>query len=248
MTQDPITFRTNNYISKTVSICSPHAILIAGFRAITRSFEGFEVVSEWQSAAELRESLPVLKAEVLIVETTSDVTLDILGEIARVRPEISLVLWVDGISLEFVYQALNLGIRGILRKNSTVDQYEECLRQMAKGELYIEQSVSHRLLRTRQIALSPRQRVLMGLVAQGLRNKEIAWQMGITEGTVKVYLSHLFDRLGVSDRMELALLALRNTVADQTNASETRDSVRAGKSDFFVPALMTSELMGNYAR
>jgi Bacterial regulatory proteins, luxR family len=57
-----------------------------------------------------------------------------------------------------------------------------------------------------------------GLVAQGLSNKEIAWSLGITEGTVKVYLSKLFDKVGVADRLELALLALKNFTANNAEA------------------------------
>ena len=235
--------RTQQDISGiSIAVCSAQAVLTAGFRAIAGTFSDFRVVAEWDDFTAVRKYVGKVAPDVLLMETTADITLDALAEVKKLAPSTAVVLWVDGISLEFIYQALGNGVRGVLRKNCTVREYEQCMRQVATGELHIEQSVSMRLLRTRQITLAPRQRVLMGLVAQGLRNKEIAWQMGITEGTVKVYLSHLFDRLGVSDRMELALLALKNTVADQSSAADRAASVRAGKSDFCVPLRMSAEV------
>jgi len=148
------------------------------------------------------------------------VTLKALQEIQISSPNAAIVLWVDNISPEFASQAIGIGIKGILRRNSSVELYERCLRSTAAGDLWLEQELSCSLLSSRRVSLAPRQRVLMHFVAQGLRNKEIAWKMGITEGTVKVYLSHLFDRLGVSDRYELALLALKNLSADQSGAAD----------------------------
>jgi hypothetical protein len=85
----------------------------------------------------------------------------------------------------------------------------------------------------------------MGLLAQGLRNKEIAWSMGISEGTVKVYLSRLFTKVGASDRFELALLALRNVVAGGASVPE-RDRDRS--VPFQIPRFVSRERAESVAR
>ena len=71
------------------------------------------------------------------------------------------------------------------------------------------------LLLTKRVSLTRREGQLVGLIAQGLKNKELGYALGITEGTVKVYLSRIFKKLGVNDRFELALYALKNVVSSQ---------------------------------
>ena len=93
----------------------------------------------------------------------------------------------------------------------------------------MDREANRKLASTNRIALAPRERHVTGLIAQGLSNKEIAWSLGITEGTVKVYLSKLFDKLGVSDRFELALVALKNLAVNQTAAASMPRSLDGDK-------------------
>jgi DNA-binding CsgD family transcriptional regulator len=76
------------------------------------------------------------------------------------------------------------------------------------------------LLLTKRVSLTRREGQLVGLIAQGLKNKELAYALGITEGTVKVYLSRIFKKLGVNDRFELALYALKNVVSGQNGGGD----------------------------
>ena len=75
---------------------------------------------------------------------------------------------------------------------------------------WLEQTLSTALLNTDRVTLSRRQSQLLALLVQGLKNKEIAAQLGISEGTVKCYLTKLFEKVGAKDRFELALFGLRN--------------------------------------
>src|SRR3954464_13479659 len=113
---------TKNNILRSIAVCSAQPVLVAGLRAIVSFIEGFEVASEWQSLSDVMAAPPVEKPHLLLIETTPDVSLDTLQAIANVTRGVSLVLWVEGISLEFVHQALNMGVRGVLRKNSTIAQ------------------------------------------------------------------------------------------------------------------------------
>src|SRR5271170_8403815 len=74
----------------------------------------------------------------------------------------------------------------------------------------MEGSLTMNLLHNRPVSLSKRQSELVGLLTQGLKNKEIAAALGISEGTVKAYLTTLFEKVGAKDRFELALFGMRN--------------------------------------
>jgi two-component system, NarL family, nitrate/nitrite response regulator NarL len=129
-------------------------------------------------------------------------------------PKSAVVLWAGEISPEFAAQAINAGVRGILHKTRSVEAHLECLCRVVEGELWLEKSLSDAILSGRRISLTGRERELMAYLAQGLKNKEMGYLMGITEGTVKVYLSRLFQKVGANDRLALALFALRNMRAD----------------------------------
>ena len=86
---------------------------------------------------------------------------------------------------------------------------------VAAGELWFERDLMSSMLGARPVRLSPREQQLVALVSQGLSNKQIASALGISEGTVKVYFSRLFRKVGVSDRFELALFGLQNRRLDE---------------------------------
>jgi two-component system nitrate/nitrite response regulator NarP len=104
-----------------------------------------------------------------------------------------------------------LAVNGIVMKNNDPALLIDCLQAVRDGHQWLDPDLEARadgLARRGQDAgLSPRERQLVALVAQGLRNREIATELGITEGTVKVYLHAIFDKLGVANRTELAVRA-----------------------------------------
>ena len=125
-------------------------------------------------------------------------------------PGLRLVLWARNISTELAYQAIEHGVRGILRRTHPADVLLKCVRMVAEGGLWFEETLKASFTTMRTIALTRRESQLVSLLSQGLKNKEIASTLFISEGTVKVYLSRLFHKLGVKDRFELALFGLKN--------------------------------------
>jgi len=208
---------------KKITVCSRHEVLVAGFRALIAEPAGMEVF-ECSDAAELcvelnpgRGGLARRKPpDLLLVDVDSLVTPHCLDELKTAAPDAGLILWVDWISPEFVREAIRSGVRGIIRKNAPAEVYAQCLGQVAAGQLWLENEMSQKVLAAKAVRLSPRERQLVGLLTEGLRNKEIAGRMNITEGTAKAYLSRLFEKTGASDRFELAMFALRNL---ETNPS-----------------------------
>jgi DNA-binding NarL/FixJ family response regulator len=154
--------------------------------------------------------LEALRPDVLLVDLTPEVNFGVLTELRHAVPECSIVLWVRTISKELAYQAMEIGVRGILRKTSPPDIMVKCLQKVSEGDLWFEKTLTSSFLGSKTVTLTKRERQLVTLLAQGLKNKEIASMLFISEGTVKVYLSRLFHKVGVKDRFELALYGLKN--------------------------------------
>jgi two-component system nitrate/nitrite response regulator NarP len=124
---------------------------------------------------------------------------------------IILTAAIDDASL---MEAKSTGVSGMVLKSSDPALIIECLDRVSRGSQWIDPELA---VRVRELAdtfgssgrpaLAPRERQLVRFVRQGLRNREIAKQLGVTEGTVKVYLHAVFDKLGVSNRTELAIRA-----------------------------------------
>ena len=121
-----------------------------------------------------------------------------------------VLLWANEIAVHLAWQAMTLGIRGVLRKTLPAAQQLESLKRVAGGELWFEKSLSDQFIKAKRVELTKREGELIGLLTLGMSNKEIATELDISEGTVKVYFSRLFDKTGTGDRYQLALYGLRN--------------------------------------
>lgn len=193
-----------------VALFTDEPVLAKGFICVLSSIPGLELVSVCNNAAELSELLRSNRPDVLLMDLIPDVTFGLLAEIQRDAPGCRVVLWTRTISTELAYQAVELGVRGILRKTLSPELVVKCLCKVSEGELWFDKSLTASFLAAKAIALTNRESQLVSLLSQGLKNKEIAAALSISEGTVKVYLSRLFQKVGVKDRFELALYGLRN--------------------------------------
>lgn len=113
---------------------------------------------------------------------------------------------------ELAYQLLMGGIRGIVPTGVHVKVLAKTMDDVAFGERVYEKKLMDEFLMLKKVNLTPRESQLTVLLMKGLKNKEMATRLGITEGTIKVYLSRLFDKTGVHDRWELALWCMKNFV------------------------------------
>ena len=197
---------------RRIIICSRHAVLIAGLRALVSEPAELEVTElpELSKLADLLADAMPDNPALLLIDVA---TITSLNSVAEVKPKVpggGVILWVDWISPEFVRESLHAGVRGILGKDCSAEQYIDCFQKVGAGQLWLENDLNQKLLSGKSVRLSPRERQLIHLLTEGLRNKEIAGRMNITEGTTKAYLSRLFEKTGASDRFELAMFALRN--------------------------------------
>jgi DNA-binding NarL/FixJ family response regulator len=202
-----------------VLLSSDHSILTVGLRTILAATGGEFSLSSGQGIENLAQQALTANADIILLDLTQAISLDAVTHLCAAAPSVPVVLWIDDAATEFISQALNSGVLGLVRKRASQTALLECLREVAAHRLWVENDLSRQLLSTRSVRLTRRERQLSSLLAQGLKNKEIAYRLGITEGTVKVYLSRLYGKLGVNDRFDLALFALKNLGPTQHGAS-----------------------------
>jgi len=193
-----------------VLLYTDEPVVAKGFVAALSPLPGFDIVSVVTSAAELPAAVATHRPDLLLIDLTPDITFGVLTELQRNHSSCHIVLWVRSISTELAYQAMELGVRGILRKTLPLELMIKCVTKVCEGEIWFDKALTASFLSAKMVALTRRESQLVSLLAQGLRNKEIATALSISEGTVKVYMSRLFQKVGVKDRFELALYGVRN--------------------------------------
>jgi len=185
-------------------------ILAAGLKSLLADNEAFELASVCSSMSELRQMTALMNPQIVLMDFTAEVPPGMLGQLDESLLRASVVLWVYEIPAEIALHAMSIGVRGILRSTLGPDLILRCLHKVHQGELWYEKALVDDYMDARKAGLTGREIQLIRLLALGLKNKEIASTLSITEGTVKVYLSRLFQKLGVKDRFELALYGMKH--------------------------------------
>jgi DNA-binding NarL/FixJ family response regulator len=193
-----------------VLLCSDEPILAEGLARILASSEALNLISYCPGIDGLKSQMELHQPDLLLVDLTAGINFGVLSGLHEVASHAKIVLWVHSISTELALQAMSLGVRGILRKTLPTETLLRCLTRVNEGELWFEKALTDSIMSARRYSLTRREGQLVSLLSQGLKNKEIATALTISEGTVKVYLSRLFQKLGVKDRFELALYGLKN--------------------------------------
>ena len=167
--------------------------------------------------------------DVLLLCASSDPkqTISILDRVNHTTGSAKVILLVLLESQDFFVRAVRAGCRGILHKDSTPDLILKCVRRVSEGELWLDRATTAQVLRVfteehpsqrpksrdlKNSPLSPREREIVGLVIQGYKNRELAEKLTISEQTVKNHMHNIFDKLGVSDRLELTLYSIHNNL------------------------------------
>jgi len=120
-------------------------------------------------------------------------------------------------------------VRGIIPRTSLPEQLVDGLRRVGSGELQVGFGYSAGMGQPRRgVSLTPREREIVSNLKRGIRNKQIATEMGITEGTVKIYLFRLFQKLGVRSRFELARYGIQDDAGTAPENGARDRSARPG--------------------
>jgi two-component system nitrate/nitrite response regulator NarL len=194
----------------TVLVSTDEPMVEIGVKALLRADPEFNLLEVSRSHAEALQAARQYQPDVVVCGFSRETDLGGIRELQAVAPSTAIVLWAREVATEMAHQAVELGVRGFLSTTASPEHFRECLQISARGELWMEGSLTMNLLNNRPVSLSKRQSELVSLLTQGLKNKEIATALGISEGTVKAYLTTLYEKVGARDRFELALFGLKN--------------------------------------
>ncbi|HEU5022320.1 MAG TPA: response regulator transcription factor [Bryobacteraceae bacterium] len=185
-----------------VLLVSDQPVLVGGFQEVLEC-RGFDVIVGDPSS--LPSEKDGVRPDLVLLDLTAGLTFGNLTEVNAHLPGCPVVIWAEAMPLDTVFRALEFGVRGIVERSSSAEHLADSLRRVAGGEMQIGFAATREATPARRrVTLTPREREIVLLLRRGLRNKQIASEMGITEGTVKIYLFRLFHKLDVRNRFELA--------------------------------------------
>lgn len=197
--------------SSSIYACTAHPIVYEGVQRALASNPEWQVVGSGAATSETLEQLAALRPDVVLVDLTASLraTLQFIDGIRSRSSSSQVVLWVTELEEVDCLRALQIGVRGILKKTLPASVLPQCIETVLSGQLWIEHSLPSEFASQRRNGprLTARERDVVRCICQGLRNKEISESLGITPGTVKVHLMHIFEKTGVKDRLELAAYA-----------------------------------------
>jgi DNA-binding NarL/FixJ family response regulator len=208
-----------------VIVADSQAIFRAGLRKIFALEDDIRVVGQAETIAQTLAAIQKFSADILILETAlttnpADAVSDLLRQAGKCR----LVVVLQEPDQELTLELFRRGAHGIVSREVEPEMLVECLRKVASGEPWLEsraiawvldafRNQGLRPTGTRpKVQLTPKESLIVSCVTQGMKNKEIALRVGTTEQVVKNYLRKVYDKLGVADRLELALYCLNHRV------------------------------------
>jgi len=219
-----------------VHVLTDQPVLARGFQE-TLAAAGIQLASVGDPAAETAGTLKTPTTELVLLDLTGEFTFETLADTHARMPGCNLVIRVGPISRELVFQALEYGVRGILPVQLSPENLVRSLERIANGEMVIEVTdAGFETVGDKRITFSEREKQVVELLAQGLKNKEIAAAMQLAEGTVKVYLSRLFKKTKVRDRFELMLYRAQDRKLLSTDPAGRAVDASAPNIAEFVPS------------
>jgi DNA-binding NarL/FixJ family response regulator len=208
-----------------VIVADSQAIFRAGLRKIFALEDDIRVVGQAETFPQAIAAAKKFAAEILILEAAlAERPAEAVQEITKEAPGLRLVVITETPDQEVTLDLFRRGAHAIVSREVDSELFVECLRKVAEGEPWLEPHAVKWVLeayRTHgarpqsartKVQLTPKEALIVSCVTQGMKNKEIAARVGTTEQVVKNYLRKVYDKLGVADRLELALYCLNSKV------------------------------------
>jgi two-component system nitrate/nitrite response regulator NarL len=212
-----------------ILVADDHAIFRDGLRKLLEGAEDVQIIGEASNGNECVKMLARLKPDILLLDLRMPEKdgLGVLEEINFDTVQTRVIVLTAAEDDRDVVRAMRLGARGVVLKQSASDLLLKSIRKVHDGEIWLDNRMTAEVIdafkksaeagqRREKPLLSDREKEIVQLVAQGFRNREIGEKLFISEQTVKNHLHNIFDKLGVSDRLELALYAIHHRLIDQT--------------------------------
>lgn len=196
-----------------VLIADDHPMIGAALEMLLRG-TGYEIVGRARSGEEALDQIALLQPDLVLLDVNmpGKSGVEVLRRIRRGGASRAVILLTAGMDDTQLIGADGLDPDGIVLKTSDPVLLLECMDAVRGGGSWVDPEITARIAAVKARAasgpsLTPRERQLVDLVRRGMRNRDIAAELGVTEGTVKVYLHAIFDKLGVDNRTELAMRA-----------------------------------------
>jgi DNA-binding NarL/FixJ family response regulator len=210
-----------------VILADTQAIFRAGLRKIFALEDDIRVVGQAETLPQTQSAVAKFSADILIFESAlASNPVETVTELLRQAPQLKIVVVTPVSDEQLTLDLFRRGAHGILSREVEPETLVECLRKVAGGEPWLESQAIHWVMDAYRghnlrpsgarpkVQLTPKETLIVSCVTQGMKNKEIAVRVGTTEQVVKNYLRKVYDKLGVADRLELALYCLSHHVVD----------------------------------
>jgi two-component system, NarL family, nitrate/nitrite response regulator NarL len=211
-----------------ILVADDHAIFRDALRKLLEGVSDITIVGEASNGVECAKMLAKLKPDILLLDLRMPEKdgLSVLEEFNFDSMSTRVIVLTAAEDDRDVLRALRLGARGVVLKQSASDLLVKSIRKVYDGEIWLDNRLTGEVVdafkksaelgqRRDKPLLSDREMEVVKMVAQGFRNREIGEKLFISEQTVKNHLHNIFDKLGVSDRLELALYAIHHRLIDQ---------------------------------
>src|SRR5579863_10473078 len=212
-----------------VILADTQAIFRAGLRKVFALEDDIRVVGQAETLAQTQSAVAKFSADVLIFEAAlTPNPVEAVANLLRQTPALRVVVVTPGADEDLTLELFRRGAHGIVSREVEPELLVECLRKVVAGEPWLDSQAvrwvmeAYRNQNNRptgsrpKVQLTPKEMLIVSCVTQGMKNKEIALRVGTTEQVVKNYLRKVYDKLGVADRLELALYCLNHHVVDNT--------------------------------
>src|ERR1700691_2182777 len=210
-----------------VILADTQAIFRAGLRKIFALEDDIRVVGQAETLPQTQSAVTKFSADILIFESALGPNpVEVVAELLRQAPQLKIVVVTPVSDEQLTLELFRRGAHGILSREVEPEVLVDCLRKVASGEPWLESQAIHWVMEAYRghtlrpsgarpkVQLTPKETLIVSCVTQGMKNKEIAVRVGTTEQVVKNYLRKVYDKLGVADRLELALYCLSHHVVD----------------------------------
>jgi len=233
-----------------VIVADTQAIFRAGLRKIFAVEDDIRVIGQAETISQTMAAAKKFSGDILIFEAAlAENPVEAVSELLRQSPSLRLVVLTAEANEELTLELFRRGAHGIVSREIEPELLLDCIRKVATGEPWLDARGIHWVMeayRTQgtrpagsrsKVQLTPKESLIVSCVTQGMKNKEIASRVGTTEQVVKNYLRKVYDKLGVADRLELALYCLNNRVEGVGRATLAAAAPPAPASGNGTPAV-----------
>jgi two-component system nitrate/nitrite response regulator NarL len=236
-----------------VILADTQAIFRAGLRKIFALEDDIRVVGQAETLAQTMSAVKKFSADVLMFEAVlAPNPVEAVADLLRQSPDLRIVVVTPAAQEDLTLELFRRGAHGIVSREVEPEILVDCLRKVAAGETWLDRQGVHWVMQayrnqnTRpagsrpKVQLTPKETLIVSCVTQGMKNKEIALRVGTTEQVVKNYLRKVYDKLGVADRLELALYCLNHHVVDHAKVPPLPPSAASANANAVAAAASAS--------